>query len=96
MPEELAVVIGVAILAGTFLALVKIILGYLSSRRTPAADAALSQHELERLIEAAVERAVAPLHERLDGLYDRALPPHREDAVLVDEADAPVAARFRR
>lgn len=86
MPEELAVVLGIAIMAGTFLALVKAILGYLSSRRTPAPDAALSQRELEALIEGAVERATASLHERLDRMERHALPP-KEAAIRFEEPE---------
>ena len=96
MPEEVAVVIAIAIVAGTFLGFVKAILGYLSSKRAPAADAALSRRELEALIEAAVERALVPLHDRLDALDVHALPPHEAESILVEDAEAPRAARFRR
>ena len=75
MPEEVFIIVVIAILAGTFSGVVKMIIEYLKSRQSvPNAHAksgALTSSELERLIVSAVERANQSLADRLEAIEDR-------------------------
>ncbi len=87
MPEEIFIIVVVAIIAGTFSGFVKMVLEYLKDRQaterpTVGATDALTTSELERLIEAAVDRANRGVVDRLDALEDR-----MEDAQLLKPAE---------
>lgn len=86
MPDEVFVIVIVAIVAGTFSGLVKQILNYLRERRPTAgsSESSLTTSELQRLMKAAVEEATEPLEARLEAMEAkldpaRALPPADAD-----------------
>lgn len=73
MPEEVLIIVVVAIIAGTFSSVVRQIFGYLQSRNSKpgASGASLTTSELQRLMRAAVEEGTASLEARLDGLEEK-------------------------
>ncbi len=74
MPDEVFVIILVAILAGTMMVagIARSIFKYLSSRHQPIqAGSSLTAGELERLLREAVEEATAPLAAQIDALERR-------------------------
>ena len=73
MPEEIFVIVVVAIIAGTILPIAKLFFGYASSRqqqRTPAGSS-LTTSELAQLVREAVEEGTARLEARFDALERR-------------------------
>jgi len=101
MPEEIAIIVVISIAAGTFLAFVKAILGYLSSKRQAQTQegSSMTTSELERLIRTAVTDANAPILDRLEALERasaaRQLPSgERIELEDLDEAEE-AAARVR-
>ncbi|HMB90256.1 MAG TPA: hypothetical protein VKP65_05370 [Rhodothermales bacterium] len=111
MPEEPFIVLALAIVAGTFFAVVKAVLGYLSSKhQVPSgklgAGSSLTTSELESMIRRAVDEANAPMRRRLEVLEaivtdpeERAQLSPRQAGLLdeLEELDAadPVVAKRR-
>ena len=84
MPDGIFVIIVVAIIAGTFLGIVKAILGYLASKhelsgskkqpkQREAPGSSLTTSELHAMIRNAVEEATAPLAARVEHLEHQQL-----------------------
>lgn len=71
-------IIVVAIVFGSILAMVKLILDHVASRRTPS-DRSLTASELDQLIEDAVDRSTRELRRRIENL----------EAIAVDESPPP-------
>ena len=111
MPEGPFILFALAIVAGTFFAVVKVVLGYLSSKHQlpsgkSGSGSSLTTSELETMIRRAVDEANAPMRRRLEVLEaivtdpeERAQLSPRQAGLLdeLDELDAttPVAARRR-
>lgn len=111
MPEEPFIIAALAIMAGTFFAIVKAVLGYLSSKHhlpsgKSGSGSSLTTSELENMIRRAVDDANAPMRRRLEVLEaivtdpeERAQLSPRQHRLLeeLDESEAvdPVAARRR-
>ncbi len=94
MPDEVFVIILVAILAGTMMVagIARSIFKYLSSRHQPIqAGSSLTAGELERLLREAVEEATAPLAAQIDALERRLLeaPPLLPEGDLSEQEAAP-------
>ncbi len=71
MPEEIFIIIIVAILAGTFSGVVKQVLNYLQSRngapvRASSGETSMTTSELESMIQKWVGESTRPLIDRLD------------------------------
>lgn len=72
MPDEVFVIVVVAILAGTFTSVVKLIIGYLQSRRgEPAGKGSLTESQLRRMIEESVDASMKTLDRRFDTVESR-------------------------
>lgn len=72
MPEEVFIIVVVAILAGTFTSVVKIVIGYLQSRRGDAAEkGSLTESQLRRMIEESVDASMQQLERRFDTIETR-------------------------
>lgn len=111
MPEEPFIIAALAIMAGTFFAVVKAVLGYLSNKHQlpsgkTANGSSLTTSELETMIRRAVDEANAPMRRRLEVLEaivtdpdERAELSARQHRLLeeLDETESaePVAARRR-
>jgi hypothetical protein len=82
MPEPIFFIIIVAILAGTFSGVVKMVLEYLKSRQDAIGarrgTESLTASELERLIESAVRNATTDLSDRVGALEAHTEPPRLE------------------
>ena len=76
MPEEIFVIIIVAIAAGTFSGVVSQIIGYLKSRspQQTVSDSSMTTSELENMIQKWITEANKPIVERLDSI-ERTLEP---------------------
>ena len=87
MPEEIFIIIVVAILAGTFTTTVKLILNHLKDQRRDAsagtASGGVTTSELEALMRRAVAEANAPLLARIEDLEEQrqALPTSRPERI---------------
>ena len=72
MPEEIAIIIVISILAGTFSGILRMILNYKKARMGitggTRSDASMTTSELERLLFKVVEEATEPLMQRIDDL----------------------------
>ncbi len=71
MPEEIFIIIIVAILAGTFSGVVKQVLSYLQSRhgapvRSSSSETSMTTSELESMIQKWIGESTRPLVDRLD------------------------------
>lgn len=79
MPEEVFIIVVVAILAGTFSGVIKTIVGYLRERdRKTGGDNSLTTSELKQIVADTVAEATAPLEDRfamLERRMERQLPP---------------------
>lgn len=84
MPEEVLIITVVAILSGSFITIVKAVLGYRertrfgtqstkSLRSRESEGASLTTSELEGMMRRAVADATAPLADRMDALESRML-----------------------
>lgn len=72
MPEEVLVIVIIAIVAGTFTSVVKQIIGYLQSRGGKAeGQSSLTESQLRHLIERSVDASIQPLERRFDAIEDR-------------------------
>jgi hypothetical protein len=99
MPEEIFIIITLAIIAGSVSGVLKQIFDYLKNRAaSQSSGASLTSSELERLLQRTVEKAVAPLVDRMEAIesrLDQATDPQlpaahvqsRIDPSLLDEAD---------
>lgn len=75
----------VALVMGSFLLFIKMLLEYnkdkmLAAGRQESGSNTMLLSELNEMIAAAVDEAVAPLHARLEDLERKALPPASHDA----------------
>ena len=103
MPEEVAVVVVIAIIFGTISSIVKYTAKMKYSNRTSGAESGVTTSELRALLREAVDEATLPLRAEIEELRDelrasRGLPPTVEP--LLDDADAadayvPAARRQR-
>lgn len=93
MPHEIFVIALASIIAGTLMiaSIVGSIFKFLREkekhRKESSASSSLTTGELQRLMQAAVENAIAPLHDRIDALERRLSAPassHR-GTPLIDE-----------
>lgn len=82
MPQEIFVIIIVAIAAGTLSGIVSQVIGYLKSRtpESPASDASMTTSELESMIQKWIGEAMLPLESRLDKIEERLDPAKLEAA----------------
>ena len=75
MPEEIFIIVVVAILAGTFSGVVKMVLESMKARQgaLPSGNTAdsMTASELERLLERAVRQGTIDLSDRLDAIEER-------------------------
>ena len=75
MPEEIFVIIIVAIAAGTFSGVVSQVIGYLKSRQPQqslsSSDASMTTSELEGMIQKWIREANRPIADRLDLIEQR-------------------------
>lgn len=93
MPEEIAIIIVVAILSGTLLGIVHAWFGYLRSKQNASgAGSSLGSGELKRLITEAVETALHPVLDRIEVLEEkdqqRRLNAPGQDEILIEEDTA--------
>ncbi len=93
MPEEIFVIIVVAICAGTFMSVVGMMINYLKTRSPQATGNSMTTSELEGMIQKWISEATQPLMERLNDLEDRfesieADEIKRETGALLDGIDA--------
>lgn len=95
MPEEVAVVLVVAIIAGSVSSVIKQAIKARSSRKASATDAGgITMSELRAMMRDAVEEATLPLRAEIEDLKDevraaRGLPPAQEKLLgaFEDEVD---------
>jgi ribosomal protein S13 len=78
MPEEVAVLIALAIIGGVAIKIASIIIEYLRTR-SKAGDGSITASELHRIVETAVRDAVEPLHQQLQEMERLQLPQTFED-----------------
>lgn len=73
MPGEIFVIVIVAILAGTFSSVAKMVIGYLRERNGAAAagNNSLTTSELKQIVASSVAEATAPLEDRFEKLERR-------------------------
>ncbi len=72
MPYEIFVIVVIAILAGTFSSVVKMIIGYLQSKRGANGEqGSLTESQLRRMIESSIDDSIKPLEKRFDTIEDR-------------------------
>ena len=72
MPEDVFALFALAIVAGTLIAIVKAVVGYLSSRhQTKASPDSLTTSELMSMIREAVEEGTSPLAQRVEALEEK-------------------------
>lgn len=102
MPEEVAIIAVMAILSGTFVSVVRMVLGYRERVRgveskSPAktTSGSITTSELERMMRSAVQDATAPLAERIARLEKGGAVPalpaastHPLESISDDELDA--------
>jgi hypothetical protein len=94
MPEEVFIIVIVAIMAGTFTSVVKMIVGFLQSRQNVSEKGSLTESQLRRMIEEAVGSSVTPLEDRFDRLesrLNRLIESPVEQRKLAPPKDDPVA-----
>lgn len=105
MPEELVVIALLSIMCGTgvIIAISKMIVGYLRDKNVGAPDgASLTESQLRRLVQEAVEDAVAPLLAQLEAQEERDRPLLEEPTtrqaagLLADERESDPAPAARR
>lgn len=110
MPEEIMIIVIVAIVAGTLTSITKIIFGHMqskSAKKEAIKGASLTTSELEHLMHAAVREGNLSLEARFDGLEDRldqlegarTLPPKKETITLEEDevvADEVVASKRKQ
>ncbi|MFW5955612.1 MAG: hypothetical protein ACOCSK_02615 [Rhodothermales bacterium] len=74
MPEEVFIIVVVAIVFGSLTSIAKSIIHYLQSRHSGApagSGSSLTESQLRRMIEESVERANRPLQQRFDDLEEQ-------------------------
>ena len=86
MPEEIVVIVVVAILAGTVSTIVKSVTGYLKSKNAAgtASGSSLTASELKTLLRSAVDEALEPLAARVERI-ERRLEGGEAEMPLLDE-----------
>jgi len=103
MPEEIAIIIVMSIIAGTLMVLFGMTLNYRKTKfqvRQEKGDG-LTQSELEAMIERAVRNATTPLAEKIEDLQNRLDAPRLEADLgemldeMPDEEGVPVKRRTR-
>ncbi|MFK7844983.1 MAG: hypothetical protein AB8G77_06775 [Rhodothermales bacterium] len=93
MPQEIFVIIIVAIAAGTFSGVVSQIIGYMKSRTqdSPASDASMTTSELESMIQKWIGEATLPLTSRLDRIEEHLDPAKLNESLgrksILDDMD---------
>jgi len=70
MPDEIVAIVIISILAGTFMSIIRMVLGYKERRLTSGkmGESSLTTSELERMMRRAVEEATEPLVRKIDDL----------------------------
>ena len=71
MPEEIFVIIVVAICAGTFMSIVGMMINYLKTRPQQGSGNSMTTSELEGMIQKWIEESTQPLVDRLDEMEAR-------------------------
>ena len=92
MPQEIVAIVIVAIACGTAITILKTILAHhRETRESSAGESSLTTSQLEKIMERAARKALAPLEQRLASLEEKssrpALPPKAERIELEEEVD---------
>lgn len=87
MPEEIFVIIVVAICAGTFMSIVGMMINYLKTRPQQGTGNSMTTSELEGMIQKWIEESTQPLVDRLDEMEAR-LDSADKPGALLDGMDA--------